>query len=336
MHRISRDSLESLASKINNKQKLLLTGGTGFFGKSIIKFLINLSKTHNANLDLTILSRSASKFYENHKLYKYDWIDALDDDINDIKSNLGKYTHILHAATPSHNIENITPKQRYDFIINSTEQLLNQLKSSQSILFVSSGDVYKSFNAVNSEQSSLNNSKDIDSFSYCLGKIKSETILANYCSSLNISFKIARCFAFVGEFLPLDAHFAIGNFIGNCIKNEDIIINGDGKSIRSYMYQDDLAYWLIYLLLTQVKETVYNVGSSEGISIIDLAKKIKYLTQSNCEIKIKNVKQVGNRNYYVPDIAKASEDLNLIAWTSLDDAIVETFNFHEKIKKYSF
>ena len=54
------------------------------------------------------------------------------------------------------------------------------------------------------------------------------------------------------------------------------------------------------------------------------------------EIKIKNVKQVGNRNYYVPDIAKASEDLNLIAWTSLDDAIVETFNFHEKIKKYSF
>ena len=71
MHRISRDSLESLASKINNKQKLLLTGGTGFFGKSIIKFLINLSKTHNVNLDLTILSRSASKFYEKYQLYKY-------------------------------------------------------------------------------------------------------------------------------------------------------------------------------------------------------------------------------------------------------------------------
>ena len=336
MHRISRDSLESLASKINNKQKLLITGGTGFFGKSIIKFLINLSKTHNANLDLTILSRSASKFYENHKLHKYDWIDVLDDDINDIKSNLGKYTHILHAATPSHNIENINPKQRYDFIINSTEQILNQLTSSQSILFVSSGDVYKSFNAVNSEESSLNNSKDIDSFSYSLGKIKSETILANHCSSLNISFRIARCFAFVGEFLPLDAHFAIGNFISNCIKNEDIIINGDGKSIRSYMYQDDLAYWLIYLLLTQVKDTIYNVGSAEEISIIDLAKKIKNLTQSNCEIKIKNAKQVGNRNYYVPDIEKASDDLNLIAWTSLDDAIIETFNFHEKIKKYSF
>ena len=315
MCRISRDSLESLASKINNKQKLLITGGTGFFGKSIIKFLINLSKTHNANLDLTILSRSASKFYENHKLHKYDWIDVLDDDINDIKSNLGKYTHILHAATPSHNIENITPKQRYDFIINSTEQILNQLTSSQSILFVSSGDVYKSFNAVNSEESSLNNSKDIDSFSYSLGKIKSETILANHCSSLN---------------------FAIGNFIDNCIKNEDIIINGDGKSIRSYMYQDDLAYWLIYLLLTQVKDTIYNVGSAEEISIIDLAKKIKNLTQSNCEIKIKNVKQVGNRNYYVPDIEKASDDFNLIAWTSLDDAIIETFNFHEKIKKYSF
>ena len=336
MHRISRDSLESLASEINNKQKLLLTGGTGFFGKSIIKFLINFSKTHKVNLDLTILSRSASKFYENHKLYKYDWIDVLDDDINDIKSDLGKYTHILHAATPSHNIENITPKQRYNFIINSTEQILNQLTPSQSILFVSSGDVYKSFNAVNSEESSLNHSKDIDSFSYSLGKIKSETILANHCSSLNISLKIARCFAFVGEFLPLDAHFAIGNFIDNCIKDEDIIINGDGKSIRSYMYQDDLAYWLIYLLLTQAKDTIYNVGSPEEISIIELAKKIKNLTQSNCEIKIKNIKQVGNRDYYVPDIKRAADDLNLIAWTSLDDAIIETFNFHEKIKKYNF
>ena len=336
MENISRDLLSSLAVRLNHEHNLLLLGGSGFFGKSIVNFLIKLKVEYDIQINLTILSRNAKKFMKEYNLQRFNWIEFIDSDITDLKIDLNKYSRIIHAATPSHNIDDMSAKDRYEFILSSTNKIIEKLSKSNNILFISSGDVYADFSRKNAESSNINSSSDINMHAYSLAKVKSENLFINVSKDMGLSVKIARCFAFIGEYLPLDAHFAIGNFVKNCIDNRDIIINGDGKTIRSYMYQDDLAYWLLYLLYSDTANLITNVGSDDSISIFDLAKKVKLLTNSDSKIKVLNNQLENTRRFYVPDIKMARESYHLAPWTSLDQSIKKTYEYHKNIQKHNF
>ena len=141
--------------------------------------------------------------------------------------------------------------------------------------------------------------------------------------------KIARCFAFVGPHLPLDTHFAIGNFINNVLKNEDIIIKGDGSTIRSYMYASDLTIWLWIILQKGKLNYPYNIGSNESINIAELAKEIKNFASLNLRINVNKVARVTEIDKYVPDINRAKK-LGLEIKVNLLDSIIKTIKFYKK------
>ena len=129
--------------------------------------------------------------------------------------------------------------------------------------------------------------------------------------------------------MSLDSHFAAGNFIGNILKKENIIIKGDGTPIRSYMYSADLAIWLWIILFKGANNSPYNVGSDKSISISQLADLI--LKESNCtDLKKIITTPISNKELlsYLPNIEKAMIDLNLKIYTSIDVSINKTINYY--------
>jgi dTDP-glucose 4,6-dehydratase len=140
---------------------------------------------------------------------------------------------------------------------------------------------------------------------------------------------IARCFAFVGPHLPLDRHFAIGNFIRDAMRGSPIRIGGDGTPMRSYLYASDLAAWLWTLLFRAPSGEAYNVGSDEAVSIADLARAVVEALGVSSEVQLgREVIPGMPRAQYVPDTAKAREQLGLCVSVDLRDAIRYTAEWH--------
>ena len=145
-------------------------------------------------------------------------------------------------------------------------------------------------------------------------------------------FISARLFAFLAPFLPIDEHFAAGNFIGNAIRNENIIIKSGGGSIRSYQYGTDLVTWLWALLVRGKSGDAYNVGSDESLSIKELAEKVVEVSASGISVKIMGKDEVANISQYVPSISKVSDNLGMKNSVNSNDAISRTLSFLSELK----
>jgi len=136
---------------------------------------------------------------------------------------------------------------------------------------------------------------------------------------------IARCFAFVGPDLPLNVHFAIGNFIRDALTADAITVSGDGTPLRTYLHQSDLAHWLLTLLVHGRPGQVYNVGSDEVISIAALAHLVRDILAPDKPVYILGqLDPSAARNRYVPDIRKAQQELGLSVTVPLAEAIRRT------------
>ena len=164
---------------------------------------------------------------------------------------------------------------------------------------------------------------------YGEGKRAAEHLCALYFEKYGIETKIARCFAFVGPYLPLDIHFAIGNFIRDGLNGGPIQVNSDGTPYRSYLYAADLAIWLWTILFKGQTCCPYNVGSEEAMTIVDLAKEVAACFQKPIEVNIAKAHDLRRLTQrYVPSTKRAREHCNLRQTVDLQDGIKRTILFH--------
>lgn len=315
-----------------NSKKILITGGSGFFGKSILSFL----KKESSLSKVIILSRNPDsiKKYFNLNDFNFD-IDLISHDIKNEIMIEESIDFIIHAATESStSLSKDNPLLMRSTIVDGTKNVLQFAVKNHTkrVLFVSSGAVYgKNSNiSYGLKESDFNKVDFLDPLSsYSLSKQHAEHLCTLYATKYNISFVIARCFAFVGPYLPLNAHFAIGNFINDAINGNDIIIKGDGNTIRSYLFADDLAEWLLTILLSGSDSEAYNVGSKNKISIYNLANKVIEALESQSNVRIMSEPSDLIDSYF-PNTDKIVNDLNVVEKHSLIDAIKITAKHHLK------
>ena len=163
---------------------------------------------------------------------------------------------------------------------------------------------------------------------YGEGKRMAEHLCALYANPL-FEPKIARCFAFVGPYLPLDIHFAIGNFIRDGLKGGPIIVKGDGTSYRSYLYAADLVIWLWTILFKGRSQRAYNVGSAERITIAKLADTVAGSFYPHPAIQIAKKALLGiHPEQYVPSSQRVANELGLRMSIELPESIRRTIEWN--------
>lgn len=314
---------------------LLITGGTGFFGRSILRSLIKSASKDKNGPTIKVLSRSPETFLRKYPEFDgYKWLNFLKGNVLDFESlPYGeKFTHIIHAATDSTFGSLLDPLTRYKQIVDGTENMLKYAVKvgASRYLLTSSGGVYgqQPYNLEKIPESYLGMADPLrfDS-AYSVGKRAAEHLCVLYQDKYGIETVIARCFAFVGQDLPLNAHFAIGNFIRDAIREDAITVTGDGTAVRSYLDQLDLADWLITLLVKGENGQAYNVGSDVPISIGELAHLVRDLLSPGKPIRFLGIeKDNGIRSRYVPDISRVRNELGLDVTISLKHAIQGVLN----------
>ena len=290
--------------------KLLILGGTGFFGKSILDRFIKLElKKYNIN-SVCVFSRNADTFLKKYPEFNNKNIKYIKGDITSIKF-LPEADIVIHAATSASQINYlVNPEGEKQNIILGTfnyTQLAKKFHNNAKIVYCSSGAVY---GKQPNEKKGINEDfpfQDIlelpkEKRDYALGKRDAEKQIKELGKSgLNVA--IARCFAFFGDYLPKEGHFAYGNFLNLAEQGKDIEVKATHQVIRSYMHADDLVDSLIQIALTSNPSCpIFNVGSDEETSIFELANQIalKYNVRASKNKNI-NLKIIDR---YVPNTDK--------------------------------
>jgi len=313
---------------------IFITGSTGFIGKGLLEVLLYLNDAQNLNLKIFSISRNPDLFF-----LKYPHLSGNKDftlfygDINNDLSNLDitRIDFLIHAATDV--AENSEPEGILKACIVGTKNVLNLAKKChcRSFLLISSGSVYgpqPDYIDSLSEDFTGGVSPYSPSSAYALGKQASEWLVIQSATKL-MEVKVARGFAFLGPYLPLDRHFAIGNFINAALRNHTINISGNGMPLRTYLYSSDLNLWIIKILLIGRSQGIWNIGGSERISISELAFLVKRLLNSDSMVSISN-KLASPAERYIPDIRKIALELKLVPSVSLEAAILKTAEWNLK------
>lgn len=343
---IDKSDLELAESKlsdlfINLKNKsIFISGASGFFGRCLLEVLLYLDKKNSLGITIYAVSRDVINFQKKFPLLTSSKIFPIQSDIAELKDFAQKVDYIIHAAcdTSAKKLKNAPQK----FLEENYQGTLNMLELARRndgcrFLYLSSGAIYgaQNFDLKLRQESDLS-APDLQKISSVYGEAKrlGETLCSIYSSTHGVQTSIARCFSFVGPYMNFDGHYAIGNFIRDVAEQKDVSLNSKTKTYRSYLYSIDLVIWLMRILIASPNNSVFNVGSQKEILITDLAGLVVKTLSSESKIVFSNEEgfNTSSSSCYVPANEKARQELGLEEYTSLEEAIKNTFLWYRNNK----
>jgi dTDP-glucose 4,6-dehydratase len=324
-------------------RRIFVTGGTGFIGRWLVESFVLANTRLGLGGQMTVLSRDPKAFgrrvphLTSDRALTFVAGDVRTFDFQALEGIGGPpvFDLVIHAAAPSSEALNLQePLTMMDIIIEGTRRVLDfaDRTNTRRMLFLSSGAVYgrQPPGLARTPEDYLGGPDLSDARSaYAEAKRLGELLCAGYHQERGLDVMIARGFAFVGPHLPLDRHFAAGNFLCDALEGRPIQVRGDGTARRSYMYASDLALWLWTLLLTGSPGRAYNVGSETEVSIADLARETARLSDPPLPVQIAgHADATLPPERYVPSTWRARSELGLTETIDLPTALQKTYRWH--------
>lgn len=315
-------------------QHLFITGGTGFVGCWLLEALLWLDATHGLDLRLSVLSRQPERFRAAHPgLAMHPGLVLVQGDMHDLSGIAGRFDAVIHAATdvvaPA-----AQPRAVFDAIVAGGREALalSRRCGATRFLLTSSGAVYGQQPAglthVPEDYPGAPLTTDARS-AYGQAKRVVEWLSRCEAQAGGLQVQVARCFAFLGPYQPLDAQFAVANFLRDALREGPVLVGGDGSAVRSYLYAADLAVWLLTILV-RGDGAPYNVGSPQAIAIGELARRVSTVLTGADRSVVQGTPAPGALpQRYVPDVARARA-LGLDVYTPLDEALRRTAAWHRR------
>jgi UDP-glucose 4-epimerase len=320
------------------KKRILITGVAGFIGSNLIEPLLerNYHVIGVDNLSQGSL-RNIEPFLKNPD-FEFHKVDVRNFEANrSLSINIGSIIHLAAYKIPRYSDALDT------LLINSeaTKNVLELARINQSkVVIASTSDVYGKNTEVpfREEDDSVIGPPTVKRWSYAISKMYDEQLCFAYKDRYSLPVVIMR---FFGSYGP-NQHIGWWGgpqsvFIDAALKKQAMDIHGDGQQTRSFTYVNDTADGIIRCLENE-KATgeVFNIGSTEEVTILDLADKIwKLVNGAASEAKIRFISYETFGKYEdvrrrVPDITKIKETLGFVPTVPLEVGLIKTINWQRQ------
>ena len=315
--------------------KTLITGGAGFIGSHLVEYLSSKGEQVVVLDDFTGSKEGNLRSSINHEFVEVVSGSILDQNlVTELMQSVSKCYHL--AAVLGVERINTDPIKSLDVNIRGSEIVLSTAsKLRVRTLITSSSEVYGRNPKVplSEESDRVLGSPKVARWSYSEAKAIDEFYAFELNKKDSFEVTIARLFNTVGSRQNGSYGMVLPRFVKAALSNQPLIVHGDGNQTRTFCAVSDVVIALDQLINSSNSiGQAYNIGSTNEISIKDLALKVIKQTGSNSELLYKNHSDVFGDNFEeparrVPEISKIFKTINWQPKKSLDEIIIEVAEY---------
>ncbi|MBU0951820.1 MAG: NAD-dependent epimerase/dehydratase family protein [Elusimicrobia bacterium] len=305
--------------------KILVTGGAGFIGSHIVEYWQN-----KPNTEVLVLDNLRSGFIKNIENFKVEFIqDSITNYRALLKATKG-VDYIFHLAAMISVPESIL--EPIECIKINAEGTINLIKAAKEnnvkkIVLSSSAAMYGDNPTMPKVETMFPEPKS----PYAVTKLAGEYYLSLYQNAWGVKSAACRYFNVFGPRQNPKSQYAaaVPIFISKAVKNEDVVIYGDGEQTRDFIYVKDAVQ--ANILAAEKGSGVYNVAYGSKITINALADKIIKFCGSKSKI-VHEKERLGDIKHSLADVNKIKK-LGFVPTSNLDAGLKTTVAYFKSIMK---
>jgi len=308
------------------KKRVLITGGAGFIGSHLSELFLRKGYEVICMDNLITGSIKNIESFKGDKSFKF-----IKHDVTRYIGIKGKIDYVLHFASPASPIDYLRyPIQTLKVGSLGTHNALGfAMAKNAAFLLASTSEIYGDPLVNPQPESYWGHVNPIGPRGvYDEAKRFAEAITMAYHRVHKVDIRIARIFNTYGQRMRGADGRAIPNFINQALKGNPLTIYGTGSQTRSFCYIDDLTRG-IYMLLMSKETNPVNIGNSNEISLLKLAKTILKLTDSNSRVAYLPL-PADDPKVRCPNITKAIRVLKWKPHTNLEKGLLKTIAYFQK------